>query len=325
MCLVSVVMPAYNSEKTIEDAILSVMSQDYNDFELLIVNDGSTDGTKDIIDKFSMMESKIKVMHIENSGVSNARNTAIQQAKGEYLMFIDSDDMMRTNCISKLVQYLSDDIDLLCCGYSTITDGGKVLLDFPAVDGEWEAEDYYIAIEKLQNQKSFNMLWNKLFRTKLIMDNNIIMDTSISMGEDVIFIIDYLSVMTRKIRCVSEKLYMYRISPHGLHIACNLQQCLSRMDRTRCLEKLYVKKGYPKTGIIRTQMRTFYTMLVDSENSGEIIRKIYAMPEYKVCVEAYENLGIRFFIFHIMLKKKWSKALLFSVKVLKMLKNRNSL
>lgn len=95
--MISVIMPAYNSERYISEAIESVINQSYKNFELIIVDDGSTDRTPEIIDKYVETDLRIKVFHRENAGVSSARNFALQNICGEYVTFIDSDDMYHTD------------------------------------------------------------------------------------------------------------------------------------------------------------------------------------------------------------------------------------
>lgn len=102
--MISIIMPVYNSEKYISEAIESICNQSYKNWELLIVNDGSTDHTSEIIDDFSKKESRIKVFHRKNEGVSMARNFALNQICGEYVTFIDSDDVYHTDRLKRMLQ-----------------------------------------------------------------------------------------------------------------------------------------------------------------------------------------------------------------------------
>lgn len=102
--MVSIIMPVYNSEKYISEAIDSVCNQSYKNWELLIVNDGSTDQTSEIIDDYEKKDSRIKVFHRRNKGVSIARNFALKQISGEYVTFIDSDDVYHLERLRKMLQ-----------------------------------------------------------------------------------------------------------------------------------------------------------------------------------------------------------------------------
>lgn len=100
--LISVIMPVYNVESYLAEAIESVLAQRYADFELIIVNDGSTDSSLDICQKFAIMDSRVTLYSKKNGGLSSARNYGIARAKGEYLFFIDSDDMLTPDCLEHL-------------------------------------------------------------------------------------------------------------------------------------------------------------------------------------------------------------------------------
>lgn len=104
--MVSVIIPAYNAARYINETINSVLSQDYTNWELLIVNDGSTDSTKSIIDNYAAKDSRIATIHKSNSGVSDSRNTGIRLAKGDYVFFLDADDVWNHNNLSEKVNYL---------------------------------------------------------------------------------------------------------------------------------------------------------------------------------------------------------------------------
>lgn len=101
--MISIIMPVYNSEKYVSEAIMSVCKQSYKNWELLIVNDGSTDHTQEIIDNYAKKDSRIKVFHRKNEGVSMARNFALNQLCGEYVTFIDSDDIYHTDRLKRML------------------------------------------------------------------------------------------------------------------------------------------------------------------------------------------------------------------------------
>ena len=105
---VSVIIPAYNAEKYLEECLNSVLTQTYQDVELVIVNDGSTDGTKRILDTYVAKYSNIKVINTANGGVSRARNIGLDNASGEYIMFLDSDDLLVANAVEILLCDLKD-------------------------------------------------------------------------------------------------------------------------------------------------------------------------------------------------------------------------
>ena len=101
--LVSVIIPVYNSEKFLYRSVVSVLEQSYKNIELILVNDGSTDSSGKICDEFAQSDLRVKVIHQENKGVSVARNTAIKEANGDYITFLDSDDELFNDAIANLM------------------------------------------------------------------------------------------------------------------------------------------------------------------------------------------------------------------------------
>ena len=107
--LVSIIIPIYNVEKYLTKCIESVINQTYKNLEIILVNDGSTDNSKEIIDKYSLIDSRIKVINKKNGGLSEARNAGIEIAKGDYIGFLDSDDWIELNMYEKLYKYIKQE------------------------------------------------------------------------------------------------------------------------------------------------------------------------------------------------------------------------
>lgn len=129
--LVSIIMPVYNSEKYIEDAVNSILKQTYNNWELIIVNDCSTDNSSKIINRFCENDSRIKVYHLEkNVGVSRARNYGIENSNGEYIAFLDSDDFWDEKKLKLQINFmLENNYDFTYTSYTLIDQNGKKIKD----------------------------------------------------------------------------------------------------------------------------------------------------------------------------------------------------
>ena len=126
MELVSIIIPVYNSELFLERCIKSILTQDYKNFELLLIDDGSKDLSGKICDDFSIMDERVVVYHKKNNGVSNARNFGIDQCKGKYVVFVDSDDWVENNYISNLYNFIqNNNIDLACTSFKMIKKNEK--------------------------------------------------------------------------------------------------------------------------------------------------------------------------------------------------------
>lgn len=123
---VSVIIPAYNAAKFISSTIESVLQQTFTEIELIIINDGSTDDTEHIALKFTELDNRVRVISVENSGVSAARNTGMSAAKGEYLALLDADDLMSPTSIEERLQrFKEDDFGLVHCDLKIIDEHGK--------------------------------------------------------------------------------------------------------------------------------------------------------------------------------------------------------
>ena len=111
--LISVIVPVYNAEKYISKCIDSILSQTFKDFELILINDGSTDNSDLICDKYASIDNRVKVFHKKNGGAGSARNLGIQKASGDWVMFVDSDDWIEPECLDICSKKLRKECNLL--------------------------------------------------------------------------------------------------------------------------------------------------------------------------------------------------------------------
>lgn len=305
MHIVSVVVPSFNTEKTLKNSIKSIQLQTYANVEIVIVDDGSLDKSAEIADQICAQDKRIKVIHIRNSGVSTARNVALQNCTGQYVAFMDADDFMEKNMLEKLVEAMDDSTDIACCGYRLVLEDGTWLFNQTLVDGIWDKKNIYRAVEQMQDAKAFNSLWNKLFRREIIEKNNIIMDPRISMGEDLLFVVNYIKVMTKKMATVELPLYRYTLSPNGLQVTKNGGRSLKRnLNQIRELKKLYEMKSYPMDGLYAEILRCFYTSLTETSDIKALVKEIYRCDEYKELSKAKLKCGKKYELFIMLLKSK---------------------
>lgn len=206
--LITVIVPVFNSEKYISECLNSIICQSYFNLQIIVIDDGSTDLSGDLCEGFTPMDKRLTVIHQKNSGVSAARNTGLAYATGEYLAFIDSDDYVSADYIQKLYQSISE-ADIAICGYHRIEQNSmssRIQTDIPASLNHDSLFHYVLC-----NNYIGGYLWNKLFRTSIINLNHITFDTSLSIGEDMLFISKYLTY-ARKGIYLSEALYYYRLN-----------------------------------------------------------------------------------------------------------------
>ncbi|MBO5019506.1 MAG: glycosyltransferase family 2 protein [Clostridia bacterium] len=208
MAVVSIIVPIYNSEKYLNRCIDSILSQTFKDFEVILVNDGSSDNSGKICDDYALNDNRVKVLHKQNGGVSAARNDGIRAASGEYIMFVDSDDYIDSGMLQFMLEKQAGDVELVIC--STRIVGVQATQDFHLRDGE-----YYPCglIEKFCLDNSFKISLSspfaKLFRKCVLIENELVFDTNMSLGEDTDFNMRYVSKMHKKTVVMNEIYYSY--------------------------------------------------------------------------------------------------------------------
>ena len=185
----SVIVPVYNTEKYLRRCVDSILSQSYVDFELLLIDDGSTDASPAICDEYADADSRVRVFHKPNGGVSSARNLGIDEANGTWICFADSDDIVKPGAFQALMDCAP--ADLVVSEFDYITVSGNSVFGQVAGDGTYSGPSVFNAVA----QWSW-MYWatpcNKLFSADIIHRNNLRYNTQITINEDLVFNFQYL-------------------------------------------------------------------------------------------------------------------------------------
>ncbi len=193
MPLVSIIVPVYNAEKTIDRCVNSILNQEYRDFELLLLDDGSTDASGAICDAYARKDPRVHVLHKANSGVSDTRNRGITRAKGKYLQFADSDDWLTPEATKFLVQAATDhNCDMVIADFYRVI--GERVSQKGSIEEEGIMERADFAIKMMQKPADFyyGVLWNKLYKRSIIDKHHLRMDNSVSWCEDFMFNLEYV-------------------------------------------------------------------------------------------------------------------------------------
>lgn len=165
--MISVIINAYNSEKTIEKCINSILNNAYEDYEIIVVNDGSTDKTEEIVELFA--SNKIRYYSKKNTGIADSRNFGIEKAKGEYITFVDSDDYVSNKYFEGLSKYLNEGIDIIKRKATIVKGNKEEKIQGPVFD-KCTGEE---AFNKLCfNDKYIETLWSYIIKKNLIEENN---------------------------------------------------------------------------------------------------------------------------------------------------------
>lgn len=167
--MVSVIVPIYKVEAYLEKCIKSILQQSYNDLEIILVDDGSPDGCGTICDEYAKKDTRIKVIHKENGGLSDARNKGIDIATGEYFLFVDSDDYIHPRMIEKLlVDIQNADADMAVCRFREVSENEKIVFDEIEMQ---DAVEIFTGQDVMNNLQYKNLLtvvaWNKLYKAEL--------------------------------------------------------------------------------------------------------------------------------------------------------------
>lgn len=200
----SIVIPVYNVEKYIEDCIKSVLNQNYSNFELILIDDGSTDNSREVCQKYIELDSRVTLIVQENLGVSTARNIGISKASGQYIMFIDGDDMLQKDTLNTLMSN-SENNDMISFPIFTLTED-NVLKTYLTYSNQ------SIAIQKImeKNFKEKNLfIWGRIYRLQVVKDNRIYFDTKLYYAEDMEWLTRLIPFL-QKASCVSCGGYIYR-------------------------------------------------------------------------------------------------------------------
>lgn len=207
--LVSIIVPVYNGEKTIERCLRSIQNQSYSNIEVLVVNDGSSDHTERIIRKYVQRDSRFRYIEKENTGVSDSRNVAMEQAKGDYFQFVDGDDWLVKQATEEFVNTaLTYGCDMVIsdfyrvCGRRIYTkghiDAGPVITRMKYAEYMMEAPANFY----------YGVLWNKFFRADIIRTFALKCSTQLDWCEDFQFNLEYLQYVG-KVGVIRKPLYYY--------------------------------------------------------------------------------------------------------------------
>lgn len=227
--LLSIIVPIYNSEKYLETCLNSIVSQMWENYELILINDGSTDNSGLICDNFSNIYDNITVIHKKNEGVSIARNLGLEIAKGKYIVFCDADDIIDKEIYNVLISTMNNNnVDFCACKYTQSIEefnnksNKNILLELIIADGMFE--------KILEDTNTGGFLWNKVFLREIIQANpKIRFDEDIFIQEDELFVLKYLC-RCRLMYYIDNVYYYYRENLAGaLHQNISNRQ-LSTID-----------------------------------------------------------------------------------------------
>ena len=239
--MISIIVPVYNVRPYLEQCVRSIIAQNYQDWECILVDDGSNDGSGELCDQLAIEDERLRVIHQKNQGVSAARNCGIDDSKGEYICFIDSDDWVGVNYLTHLLSGMNEGkTDTVVTG--TIHEDSKSTVHAPK-------ESYRLKMEQqftkafIDNVGLFYGPCSILYKSSIIKSNRIVFPKGLSFGEDTTFVFSYLRHV-RDVVLAPFADYHYRIHNSGtLSYRFGKERTFQRYDLWKMRQSFYTDKG----------------------------------------------------------------------------------
>ena len=268
--MVSMIVPVYNSEKTLSRCIDSILNQTYRDFELILLNDGSTDTSGEICDAYAKRDSRVRVVHKENTGVSDTRNRRIDLARGEYLQFLDSDDWITPDATALFVRTATEQqCDMVISQFYRVI--GEHVSQKGAIDEDGLMDRSTYANHMMQKPADFyyGVLWNKFYKRSIITEHRLRRDQSISWCEDFMFNLEYVR-HTQTIYAMKVPVYYYVKTKGSLVSQGMSMKKMIRMKRTvfACYNDFY-KDVFDEAEYEKRRIQ-IYRFLIEAAGDGEV-------------------------------------------------------
>lgn len=291
---ISVIVPVYNAEQYIRRCVDSILNQTCTDFELILVDDGSKDKSPQICDEYASQDTRVRVIHKANGGVSSARNNGLSSIKGgEYVAFIDADDYVVNTYLECLIAN-AEDADMVVCGFKSFHQGeeNNLVLREEYIDKLYDESDIGDLLSQRIVDLPFRTPWAKLFRNSLLVDHEITYDESMKLGEDTKFVFEYMSYVSN-IKTISMTGYLYRQDVGG-----NIRRYLMPMSQNYyCMSSIMnsydvLKRKHSFTCVpFETDIRRIFSLygLLYYQN----IRRwnICDFKEYRTYIEYFDLYG----------------------------------
>lgn len=283
---ISVIVPVYNVENYLCRCIDSILAQTFTDFELLLIDDGSTDLSGEICDEYAKEDGRIKVFHKENGGVSSARQLGIDKAIGEYSIQVDSDDWIENEMLEIMYKELIEtQYDIISVDYYS--------------NNQYVAEQYASTnlqmVEDMLNGRIRGVMWNKLVRHALYKNYQIKFPRNINFCEDV-YVCTLLYLNTHKIRHISKAFYHYIDNPKSITRKLTKSTIQQRINFTNEVSKIILQKGLSERILFWHKIDLKWIMLDSSffsfKEYSQCFNEIFNQYSYKNYPQYLKNICI---------------------------------
>ncbi|MDE6075733.1 MAG: glycosyltransferase family 2 protein [Clostridia bacterium] len=307
--LISIIIPIFNSDKTLERCLKSAKQQSYSNIEIIMVNDGSTDNSAAICKQFADEDSRFRYVYQQNSGVSAARNNGLSQCRGEFFTFIDSDDWVEADYCRKMYdKAVEENSDMVLCGINYVSDGVKHTQDESAAIEDIISNGHIEHFLPEAKEYAFGSTWRILFRTAKL--GNMRFDESLHIYEDLIFLLENVR-QADKLSYVNDNLYNYdlpqvqylkkyyrpQITDTCYLIGIKLQKILKQCGR----------EEWAKAELFKQYYKTAIWVLTCGKSKGKTLREFKrhrgmkefnSKENYKLYKQLYELNKFKAFLIH---------------------------
>lgn len=324
--IVSIIVPIYNCEKDIERTIESIIKQSYNNIEIILVNDGSTDNSAKVVEEYRKIDKRIKVIHQKNAGVSAARNTGLDVASGNYIAFIDADDYIEQDYIKTLYeQAKKNNCDIVKCCFKRNDKDVQYFPELKLLDLTTQQDLHYLEKEMFETFK-FNQVWGQLINKDVIKQNRF--DIKLKMGEDYLFNY-FIYKNTKKMLIIPECLYYYSINTSGMANSDEPRKIIRKIeDILELYAKIYDNNVIVLKRVIKEVIPHLLSALKSKKMTKVEKREIFEKIITNELIEKLiDNVEISTFkdykykyIVKCIYKKDYKKAYIYANSIYKMIK-----
>jgi glycosyltransferase involved in cell wall biosynthesis len=278
--LVSIIIPVYNVDKYLDECLHSVIKQTYKNIEIILVDDGSTDKSGKICDEYTEVDSRIKLIHKTNEGVSVARNTGIELSTGEWIMFVDADDWIETDIVEKLLESIKIyNADICYCNYYIVEKNRQILRNF-----EGNNQNEHINFNPKFYRQAFASVYSKLYRRSLLINKDVRFIKNLKVNEDIVFNLHVFDFNPKVCYC-DAVLYHYRMSASSVTHAFDFKAMGTLATVVKEYEKYILQKDNEMTDDKKRLVSYYIIGLIIGLYTNYVSNK-FSIGDF--CVKRYE-------------------------------------
>lgn len=243
--MISIIVPIFNGERYLDTCIQSVLHQDSSEWELILVNDGSTDNSEQICIKY-LIDTKIKYLYKKNSGVQDTRWLGIENASCSYIAFLDADDLLHPSAVRLLNEQIKQDVDIITFKYQHFTDKYDFVPIVASLYNENIIDDRISIMKGILSGKMLSCVWEGVYKRNLLIENRDLFCNNLKVGEDTMFNLEVIYKASPYIKVFPYQLYYYRNNASSVMHTFNQEKFAAIYDTILYLDKFLYRTNMEK-------------------------------------------------------------------------------